>query len=214
MAYVGPFAVFMLLLAVTPHLGLGWLEQPVWVVVVAAAIWGFSRNVLDIRPRRWLASIGVGVAVFVIWIGPDLLFPGYRGHWLFQNSILGELASRFPPDLREDALALVLRILRAVVLAPIVEELFWRGWLMRWLVDSEFEKVPLGAYRAGAFWITAALFAAEHGPFWDVGLLAGIAYNLWIIRTKKLADCILAHAVTNAILCAYVIASGKWQYWM
>ena len=62
--------------------------------------------------------------------------------------------------------------------------------------------------------MTAALFAAEHGPYWEVGLLAGIAYNWLMIRTRSLGDCILAHAVTNGILCWYVLATGQWQYWM
>jgi uncharacterized protein len=44
-------------------------------------------------------------------------------------------------------------------IAPVVEELFWRAWLMRWLINSDFRKVPLGTYAPLAFWITAILFA-------------------------------------------------------
>jgi CAAX prenyl protease-like protein len=86
--------------------------------------------------------------------------------------------------------------------------------MMRWLIDKEFLKIPLGTYSASAFWIVAALFASEHGPYWEVGLLAGIIYNWWIIRTRNLADCILAHAVTNAALSAYVLYTDQWQYWL
>ena len=68
---------------------------------------------------------------------------------------------------------LALRLFRAVVIVPVVEELFWRAWLMRWLIDADFEKVPLGAYAPRAFWIVALLFASEHGPYWDVGLACG-----------------------------------------
>ena len=60
----------------------------------------------------------------------------------------------------------------------------------------------------------ALLFAAEHGPYWDVGLAAGVIFNLWMVRTKSLGDLILAHAVSNACLGAYVIAAGKWEYWL
>ena len=74
--------------------------------------------------------------------------------------------------------------------------------------------MPLGSYAGPSFWITAILFASEHGAYWEVGLLAGIAYNWWMIRTKKLGDCIVAHAVTNGVLSAYVILAGKWEYWM
>jgi CAAX prenyl protease-like protein len=65
-----------------------------------------------------------------------------------------------------------------------------------------------------AFWVTAALFAAEHGPYWEVGLAAGIIYNWWMIRTRRLGDCILAHTVTNLALGLFVIRSGQWQYWL
>jgi CAAX prenyl protease-like protein len=105
-------------------------------------------------------------------------------------------------------------MLRAVVIVPVVEELFWRAWLMRWLIDNDFEKVPLGKYAAQSFWIVAVLFASEHGSYWDVGLIAGIAYNWWMVRTKSLGDLILAHAVTNFMLSTYVIAFGKWEYWL
>jgi hypothetical protein len=101
-----------------------------------------------------------------------------------------------------------------VTLVPILEELFWRGWLMRMLIGPDFQKVPLGAYAPSAFWLTAVLFASEHGAYWDVGLAAGIVYNWWIIRCKNLADCMLAHAVTNALLAAYVLMAGQWQYWL
>ena len=86
---------------------------------------------------------------------------------------------------------------------------------MRYLIDSaHFETVPLGTYAPLAFWAVAALFASEHGSFWDVGLVTGILYNGWMLRTRNLWDCILAHAVTNGVLAAYVILAGQWQYWL
>ena len=60
---------------------------------------------------------------------------------------------------------------------------------------------------------TALLFASEHGAMWDVGLAAGLLYNFWMRRTRSLGDLILAHAVTNACLSAYVLSRGRWEYW-
>jgi uncharacterized protein len=213
--YVLPFAVFMLLLGAQKQLAaLGRWDFPVRVIVLAAVIWVFSRRVLSLRITHWVGSIALGVAVFALWVGPDLLFPGYRNHWLFQNALTGNLASSISPGLLTDPLVLAFRSIRAVLLVPILEELFWRGWLMRWLVSPDFEKVPLGTYAAGAFWITALLFGAEHGPYWDVGLLTGVIYNGWMVRTRSLGDCILMHAVTNACLSLFVIAGGHWEYWL
>lgn len=211
--YVIPFATFMAMLAVRGQLNLGRWEYPVWTLLVTAVLILCSRKAIDPRVSRVAATVALGVAVFALWIAPDLLWPGYRHHWLFENPIAGKAASSVPEALRGDWMVLTFRFLRAVAVAPVVEELFWRGWLMRWIVNPDIQKTPLGAYTPRSFWISAALFASEHGAYWEVGLLAGIAYNWWMVRTKSLGDCILAHAVTNACLSAYVLWTGNWRYW-
>jgi CAAX prenyl protease-like protein len=212
--YVVPFVVVIALLALHPVLPLSPLaEQVVWIVVMTATLAGVARPALDLRIRSWGGSLFIGIAVFAIWIGPDRLFPGYHAHWLFTNPITGSVQATLPESSRGDWAVLTLRTLRAAVFVPIAEELFWRGWLMRWIISPKFEQVPLGAWSAGAFWVVAVLFAAEHGALWDVGLAAGVLYNGWIIRTKSLGDVVLAHGVTNLCLSAYVIFAGKWQYW-
>ena len=212
--YILPFAVLIALLAWQNVAPLPTrLDYPLRVLVLAAVLALYSRPVIRLKPEHLTASLILGVAVFIIWIGPDLLFPLYRQHWLLQNSLTGTVRSTLPSSLRRDPLVLTFRVLRAVVIVPIVEELFWRGWLMRWLIHKDFQDVKFGTYAPLSFWVTALLFASEHGPYWDVGLVAGILYNWWAIRTKSLADCILAHAVTNGALCAWVIYSGNWQYW-
>jgi len=209
--YVAPFVIYVALLAIPLP---PFLSAAVRLLVTLAAIAWLSRPVLRLRPSLPLASFGIGVAVFAIWVAPDVLF-GYRHHWLFENSLLGQAASRLTPGLERDPLFLTIRMLATAAVVPVVEELFWRGWLMRWLIDSrDFQKVPPGTYQPLAFWLVAVLFASEHGPYWEVGLLAGIVYNWWMVRTRSLADCILAHAVTNAILGIYVISAGQWQYWL
>jgi len=213
--YLAPFVAFMAFLALDRMLPLGaeWL-YPARVVVVTAILILFSRSVLDFRVKNALGSILLGVAVFVIWIGPDVLWPTYRGHWLFTNSMLGGPQSSVPESVRSNLLFLVFRTVGCVLLVPVIEELFWRGWLTRWIIDGDdFRRVPLGAYTAASFWVGSALFASEHGPFWEVGLIAGVAYNWWMIRTKSLADCMLSHAVTNGCLSAYILKTGQWQYW-
>ncbi len=213
--YVLPFASFMAFLAIQNYAALPpSIDYPLRVVVLSVILFVFSRHVIDLRSPHLLASVILGVAVFVIWIGPDLLIPGYRRHWLFQNPILGRISTPVPEQIIMSPVVLWTRILRAVVLVPIIEELFWRAWLMRWLISPRFEQIKLGAYAPMAFWITAGLFASEHGPYWDVGLITGVIYNWWMVRTRSLGDCILVHAVTNACLCGYVVATKHWEYWM
>jgi CAAX prenyl protease-like protein len=213
-AYVAPFAVFIILLGLDRAIALPpEVFYPFRFVVVLLVLLFASRPFISLRPSYPVASIVVGAAVFLIWIAPDVLF-GYRHHWLFENRLMGAAVSSMPPHLRSTVWFPLLRTLSSVTLVPILEELFWRGWLMRMLIGPDFQKVPLGAYAPSAFWLTAVLFASEHGAYWDVGLAAGIVYNWWIIRCKNLADCMLAHAVTNALLAAYILMAGRWEYWL
>jgi hypothetical protein len=213
-AYIAPFFLFIGLLALERLTGLA----PEWALAlrfftVLLAILLLSRPYLSFRIRRPAIGIALGALVFLLWIGPDILFQ-YRHYWLFENAVTGVAQSTLPFRLHHNATFLAFRIAISVIVVPIMEELFWRGWLMRWLIDRDWSKVPLGTYEPVSFWSVALLFATEHGPYWEVGLLAGIAYNWWMVRTKSLADCILAHAVTNALLAAYVIGWGQWQYWL
>ena len=213
--YVSPFVIFLALIGLSHLWPMPALADEILRLAVMLAVLSLvARPVMDFRMQNWGASVLVGVAIFVLWIAPDLLFPQYRSFFLFDNSVVGAARSSLTEAARHDVPVLFLRTLRAVAIVPIVEELFWRGWLMRWVVNNDFERVPLGTYSALSFWAVALLFASEHGPYWDVGLVAGILFNWWMIRSKSLGDLILAHAVANACLSGYVIAAGKWEYWL
>lgn len=212
--WVGPFAIFAIWLLVDKRLPItNPAKEIVRDLVLVAAILGLSRRVLPRTAPHWRASVGLGIGVFVVWVAPDYLVPGWRENFLFQNGITGHLTTSIPPG-ELTPLMLVLRTTRAALIVPILEELFWRGWLPRWIQDNRVDRVPLGQYTPLAFWATALLFAAEHGPFWEVGLLAGVIYNWWMRRTRSLGDLMLAHGVTNLALSLYVVATAQWAFWM
>ena len=213
-AWVGPFVVFAAWLLLDKHIPLAnpWKEV-VRDGVTLASILVFSRRVLPRSATHWKASVAIGVGVCALWVAPDVLIPGWRSSVVFQNGVLGRVTVSIDP--RElTPLMLALRTARAAILVPVLEELFWRGWLPRWLQDPQFNRVPLGQYTPLAFWATAVLFAAEHGPYWEVGLLCGMIYNWWMWRTKSLGDLMLVHGVTNLALSVYVIATHRWEFWM
>lgn len=216
-AWIGPFGVFIVWLAVDRFIPLQYpVKEIVRDCVLAAAILGFSWRVVLRRLSRvkaWAGSVALGLLVCVVWIAPDALVPGWRDHVWFQNMVVGRLVTTIPPS-ELTPLMLVLRTLRAAVLVPVIEELFWRGWLPRWLQNSRFDRVLPGNYTPFAFWATAVLFAAEHGPFWEVGLVCGIAYNWWMRRTRSLADLVLVHGTTNLALSLYIIFTQRWVFWM
>lgn len=215
LSYVAPFAVFILVLGAKGILPFEtrW-HYPIQVLVVSSVLLLVSQPLALSRPLRPLSSIVIGLLVFVVWVGPDRIAPSYRHSWLFENSVTGAARSSLSVDLRSDMTFLIFRLFGTAILVPIVEELFWRGWLMRYIIRPDFLKVQLGTYSTLSFFSTAVLFATEHGAYWDVGLAAGLIYNWWILRTRNLTDCIVAHAVTNACLAVYVVAFGHYEYWL
>ena len=213
--YILPFAVFMLWLAVGSALPVSpRVEAIIRTAVLLGVILLVARPVLSFRMERPIATVLVGIGVFVLWILPDQLMPGYRESVLFQNGITGRVESSMAIEARTDLLVILLRFLRAALIVPIVEELFWRGWLPRWIdASDDFRRRPLGAFTTFSFVATVILFGMEHGPFWDVGMAAGIVYNWWMLKTRSLGDLIWCHAVTNACLSGWVLLAGQWQYW-
>jgi len=217
--YVGPFCVFLILLVLSkavpwPPLMMQAGFATVMLAVIGVAFPGVMTSGDEWRVHNWAGTLLLGAGVFVLWISPDLLFPGYHHFWLFENAVMGKAATSLSAGSQSQPAVLWLRAFRAVAIVPFIEEIFWRGWLMRWIVSSKFKSVPLGTWSAQAFWVVALLFASEHGPYWDVGLAAGVLYNWWMVRTRSLGDLVLAHAVTNACLSGYVVWSGRWEYWL
>jgi uncharacterized protein len=213
-AWIGPFVVFACWLFLGKYVPLANpAKEIVRDAVVLVSIVGFSRRLIPVSAPRWLSSMTIGVGVCVLWVAPDVLIPGWRSGAVFQNAVTGSVTISIDPgDLTP--LMLVLRTTRAALLVPVLEELFWRGWLPRFLQDADFRRIPLGQYTSFAFWATAALFAAEHGPFWEVGLMAGVVYNWWMRRTRSLGDLVLCHATTNLALSLFVIVTKRWGFWM
>ena len=214
LAHVLPYAAFMALMQLDRVLGIApEIGYPIRFVAVLLILATVSRPYIDWHAAFPIRSVLVGSAVFLIWVAPDLLFH-YRHSWLFNNALTGSAVSSVPDRLRGAIWFLVLRTLTSTALVPVFEELFWRSWLMRWWIKPDFQTVALGQYAPRAFWSVAVLFAAEHGPYWEIGLAAGVMYNWWLVRCRQLGDCILAHAVTNGLLSIYVLSAGQWRYWL
>jgi CAAX prenyl protease-like protein len=91
------------------------------------------------------------------------------------------------------------RAIGFVVITPLAEELAFRGYLMRRLISSDYESVPPGRFTWLSFLGSSVLFGLMHGE-WLAGILAGMAYGLVVVRTGRVRDAVVAHAVTNGLL--------------
>lgn len=119
--------------------------------------------------------------------------------------------ARAPEALRYGWIAV--RILSAAVTVPIVEELAFRGYLMRRLVSADFSAVSFRTLTWFSLAGSSLLFGLMHGHRWLAGTLAGVLYGFVMTRRGRLGDAVVAHAATNALLAAYVMGMGKWGFW-
>jgi exosortase E/protease (VPEID-CTERM system) len=207
-AYLVPFlaivAIQMLAGATSTGTSSFDLLYPMRVVATAAALVWFRRTYGDIRWTCSWEAIAIGVTVFVLWMALEPT-PDPAKEAAFAASL-----AALPPAAMIAWLAL--RVVGAVVTVPIAEELAFRGYLHRRLIDADFERVPMARFTMVAFVVSSVLFGVMHGR-WLAGTLAGMAYALLLYRRGELGDAIAAHALTNALLAAYVLATGHWLLW-
>lgn len=159
------------------------------------------------RPPRPLFSLVIGVLALLLWIAPQEWFGAALRTDGFDPGFFG--MSGWPY-----AVNLGLRGLRLVIVVPLLEEVFWRGFLLRYLIDENFTRVPVGAFSWLSFGVVVLGFCFEHSmPDWPAALLTGALYNVVAYRTGSLSSCVLAHAVTNALLSVYVLHTRQWGFW-
>jgi CAAX prenyl protease-like protein len=219
-AYLAPFFIFLALLALgsaLAHLFDGysfWMASaprywifPLQTVVCAGLLLCWWRS-FDLKaPTGVATALGIGIVAFVAWIAPVQWLgaaPRLDGFdpWFFGTSGWPCAAN------------IGMRFLRLVVIVPLVEEIFWRGFLLRYLVNEDFTKVPIGTFTWPSFGLVTAGFCLEHSySDWPAAILTGVLYNLVAYRTRSLSACVLAHAVTNALLGWYVMHTGQWGFW-
>lgn len=214
---VWPFVAFMLLLMLrgwVPADG-AWGIDPRWIYGLSVLVVGgmliawrqeygeLARQTLP-DAREWLWAIGIGLGVFVVWIRLD-------APWM----TLGEATASFRPvnaDGDTDWALVTIRWVGASLVVPVMEELFWRSFLMRWIQQPSFAAVDPARVGPRAVLLSTFLFVLVH-PLWLAATLAGLAYSLLYVRTGKLWVCVIAHAVTNGALGIWVVLTRQWQFW-
>jgi CAAX prenyl protease-like protein len=210
--YTMPIVVFGVFTAMEGQLPTLWYPLLYLIKVCAVTLsLVLCRGVLsDIRPsaRFVMPAVIVGGAVFVAWVGIDKWVPyphlGTRvGFNPFESLDRPGVAAAF----------VVVRLYGLCLLVPVMEELFWRSFLLRYLTATEhFESLPVGVFSWSAFWLVAAVFGIAH-PEWLPAVITACAYALLLRQTKSLFAVVVAHAVTNGALGMYILLSHDWQYW-
>ncbi|HMN75119.1 MAG TPA: CAAX prenyl protease-related protein [Burkholderiaceae bacterium] len=210
-----PFVLFMALLAARGNLpsdigfDLRWIYGASTLLVGGLLLWWWreygelTRQNFPTAGEFGLA-IFVGLAVFGLWIVLD-------APWM----VLGEPGARFVPLDAAGAIIwplVVVRLVGASLVVPVMEELFWRSFIMRWVQSPVFESVDPRRVGVKAIVLSTFIFVLAH-TLWLAAAVAGLAYALLYRQTGKLWVAVIAHAVTNLVLGLWVVRTGNWAFW-
>ena len=212
-----PFAMFMVLLAVRGLMpgDASWGVDARWIYAIAVLAVGtvlawywreYGELVKQTLPSWTEAALAlvVGLVVFALWIRLD-------ARWMQ----LSEPAAAFVPIDANGRLLwplIVVRWIGASLVVPVMEELFWRSFLMRWIDKPQFETVVPQQTSTKAIVLSTFVFMLAH-TLWLAAVIAGLAYAWLYVRTGKLWVPILAHAVTNGLLGIWVVRTQQWAFW-
>ena len=209
--YVFPFAIYLVMGDLTRVILPGAFEE--YHIYITYCLRTITVGYILIRYRSlytelamWrldATSILIGVVICLMWVGLEGIYPVFSSadsHYdpaIFDTPVFGFL--------------ILTRFAGSVLVAPFIEELFCRSFLMRYAIDARWQDVPIGAYTFGSFAIVTLFFGFSHFR-WLPGILTAVLLNLLLYRTKNLSSCVVAHATANLLLLAYVVYSGEWGF--
>ena len=239
-AHVAPLMVFVLFTTLPglfkiENAALPWYQQgpehwvyPIQTMVCGALVLWWWRHYTFVPWRGLGLAVAFGLAGIAVWIAPGIVLHVNRDHvmawpawwnWLEWS----DRYEGFDPTLLNDhplgkAMSIAMRFVRMVVVVPLVEELFWRGFLMRYIVaeirQTEWQKVVFGTHHWISFVITTLAVTLIHNrPDWPAAFVWGALMYLLAVRTKSLGACLVMHAVGNLILGIYVLQTRQWGFW-
>lgn len=204
-AYLTPLLAFVGFGLVTELFAsqVNWL-YPLPVVAASAVAWRYRNAYPPLERGFPIWGVTLGVIAFALWFAlakaPD---PAHVAeHELALDSVNDWLRVGW----------LGFRVLGAVVVVPIVEELAFRGYLQRRLIAEDFGAVPQGKFTPLSLAVSALAFGLLH-PSWLAGAAAGVLYSITCYRTGRLRDAIVAHATTNGLLVFAGLGLGRHELW-
>jgi CAAX prenyl protease-like protein len=212
---IAPFAVFMLLLVVRGSLPPSGGFDARWVygvglLLTGGLLLGFRREYGELARQNWptgpeaALAAAVGAAVFWLWILLDAPWMQMAAAAAPFTPLDGQGQPMWP--------LIAVRWIGAALLVPVMEELFWRSFLMRWIEHHTFEAVDPRRVGLKAIVLSTFVFMLAH-TLWLAAIVAGLAYAWLYRRTGKLWVAVIAHAVTNGALGVWVVMTGNWAFW-
>ena len=181
------------------------------IAVVACMIWGRAA-LRDLKQlpglNAWLLAIFSGILIGFFWVHLEGFYPP------LPESIVGK-RSGFNPlknlEMPLQAIFLTFRFFGLVILVPVIEELFTRDFVLRFVTKPEWETVEPWQFNGAAAMVSTAIFVVGH-PEWLPAILCGLIW-LWLLRsTKSLSTLVVSHAVANFCLGIFSLVTGDWHF--
>lgn len=194
-----------LLLFFRKNYELKWHLKPVLLGAAMGAI-GIGLWILPTQLHTWLGLEGDQEGILK-WLGVMPRTDGFNPQ---------DLSDKFGGSQSVYWASLVMRFFRAVVVVSLVEEIFWRGFLMRFLLnpDRDYWKVPFGKPAWISYIVVTGAFMLAHAPVDYLGGLIFGSLMYWVaVRTKSLLACVVMHGVANLIMGWYALEFGKFGLW-
>ncbi len=249
LAYVLPLVVFMVLSQIILGLGdwLGWFRAhpslpwyqqapehwiyPLQTLIAGYLVWHFRRAYQFDKPslKVWLLAIITGAIGISAWLLPNYIATQVEDLpvWLvsigFKQRLEGFDATVFD-SASAQIMTYVWRFFRAVIVVSFVEEICWRGYVMRLGVSldkkspieykNELWSIPFGTHSWLAYLISTGAFILVHQPAdWLAALIYGSLMYWLAIKTKSLTACVMMHAVANLLMGTYILQTGQNGLW-
>jgi uncharacterized protein len=204
-----PFAAFAVLTMLQGRFG---EASQYWIyalktVIGACLLWQVRHYVKEMKWSFSWEAVAVGVGVFIAWVGMDGHYP-----MLAHRSGIFNPASTYGADSAMAMIFIGVRIIGASLVVPPLEEVFYRSFIYRFLIKSDFLDIPLSHFELRAFLIAGVIFGIGHFE-WLPGILCAFAYQWLVIRKGRLGDAMTAHAITNFMLALWILTHHDYYYW-
>jgi CAAX prenyl protease-like protein len=179
---------------------------PVQTILCGGLLIWFRREYDLGRPRRAVSATLVALVAFGLWVSPQAFFGAPPRLGGFSLDLLRSPALYWSE--------VILRFVRLIIVVPLVEEIFWRSFLLRFFINENFDQVRFGTFSWFSFTLVTLGFALSHSAAdWIPALASGALYNAVAYRTKTLSSCIFAHALTNLLLGVWIVETKQWGFW-
>ncbi len=186
------------------------IAAAVYAAFVAAHLWMYGLRGLRVQLRLTAPApvdlLRAFVAWAVVWVAAGSIWVTFRG-WPPVDAVAAavvKIGSMFGRLDRAGPALFAVALFQTVVLAPLAEELFYRGAMFGWLRDRR----TVGA----AIVVTSTLFTLQHPmpALWPLAFAFGVVAGWLRERTGSITPFLAMHALNSLTLVAIWAAAVRY----